>query len=74
LVLGVLTTNASCNEIANLEEVLDTADLPQDIPLKADKGYQSKKNAEILKKRRFKNHILKKAYKNKPLIHWEKKH
>ena len=73
MVLGVLTTPASVNEIANLEEVLDTADLPENIPLKADKGYQSKKNAAILKKRKLKNHILKKAYKNKPLTYWEKK-
>ncbi len=75
LVLGVLTTTASKNEIANLEEVLETVniDLPKDIPLKADKGYQSKKNAELLKKRNLKNHILKKAYKNKPLTRWEKK-
>jgi IS5 family transposase len=73
LVLGVLTTKASTNEIANLEAVLNTADLPENIPLKADKGYQSKKNAEILKARNLKNHILKKAYKNKPLTHWEKK-
>lgn len=73
LVLGVLTTKASTNEIANLEEVLDTADLPEGIPLKADKGYQSKKNTELLKKRKLKNHILKKAYKNKPLTNWEKK-
>tara|TARA_R110002051_G_scaffold324641_1_gene422914 strand:+ start:9733 stop:10584 length:852 start_codon:yes stop_codon:yes gene_type:complete len=64
LVLGVLTTKASTNEIANLEAVLDTANLPEDIPLKADKGYQSKKNVELLKKRKLKNHILKKAYKN----------
>lgn len=71
LVLGVLTTTASTNEIANLEEVLETADLPENIPLKADKGYQSKKNAEILKKRKLKNHILKKALKNKPLSRWE---
>jgi IS5 family transposase len=75
LVLGVLTTTASKNEIANLEEVLETVniDLPKDIPLKADKGYQSKKNAELLKQRNLKNHILKKAYKNKPLTCWEKK-
>ena len=73
LFLGVLTTKASVNEIANLEEVLDTADLPKHIPLKADKGYQSAKNAEVLKKRKLKNHILKKAKKNKPLSHWEKK-
>ena len=75
LVLGVLTTTASKNEIANLEEVLETVNvvLPKDIPLKADKGYQSKKNSEILKKRNLKNHILKKAVKNKPLTKWETK-
>jgi len=73
LVLGVLTTKASINEIANLEEVLDAADLPKHIPLKADKGYQSAKNAKLLKKRNLKNHILKKAKKNKPLTYWEKK-
>ena len=73
LVLGVLTTKASTNEVGNLEEVLDTADLPEDIPLKADKGYQSNKNAALLKERKLKNHILKKAYKNKPLTYWEKR-
>lgn len=71
LVLGVVTTTASANEIANLDEVLDSADLPENIPLKADKGYQSKKNNGILKKRKLKNHILKKALKNKPLTKWE---
>jgi len=75
LVLGVLTTTASKNEISNLEDVLDTVtvELPKDIPLKADKGYQSKKNATLLKKRNLKNHILKKAVKNKPLTKWEKR-
>jgi len=72
LVLGVTTTSASVNEISNLEEVLDAADLPEGIPLKADKGYQSKKNAEILKRKKLKNHILKKGKKNKPLTKWEK--
>ena len=75
LVLGVLTTTMSKNEISNLEDVLNTVNitLPKDIPLKADKGYQSKKNSELLKKRNLKNHILKKAYKNKPLTKWEKR-
>lgn len=73
LVLGVVTTKASTNEIANLEEVLDAADLPEDIPLKGDKGYQSHKNSELLKKKKLKNHILKKAKKNKPLTRWELK-
>lgn len=73
LVLGVLTTKASTNEIANLDDVLETADLPKGIPLKADKGYQSAKNEEILKKRKLKNYTLKKAKKNKPLTNWELK-
>lgn len=73
LVLGVLTTNASTNEIANLEEVLDTADLPENIWLQADKGYQSAKNEVLLKERKLKNRILKKAKKNQPLTHWEKR-
>jgi IS5 family transposase len=67
LVLGVLTTKASTNEIANLEDVLDTADLPEGISLKADKGYQSMNNGKILEKRKLKNHMLKKAKKNQPL-------
>jgi transposase, IS5 family len=73
LVLGVLTTKAGLNEISNLEEVLSTADLPINIPVKADKGYQSKKNEELLKTKKLKNHILKKAVKGKPLTKWEMK-
>ena len=73
LVLGVKTTKASVNEISNLDEVLDTVDLPENIPVKADKGYQSKKNASILKERKLKNHILKKAKKGKQLSQWEKR-
>lgn len=75
LVLGVLTTTASKNEISNLEDVLNTVNvgLPKDIPLKADKGYQSKRNAVLLKKRNLKNHILKKAVKNKALTKREKR-
>ena len=68
-----MTTKASTNEITNLEEVLDAADLPENIPLKADKGYQSAKNTKLLKERKLKNHILKKAKKNAPLTSWEKK-
>lgn len=74
LVLGVVTTKASTNEISNLEEVIDSADLPEGIPLKADKGYQSEKNSELLKKKKLENHILKRAKKNKPLTKWEKRY
>lgn len=37
-VLGVVTTKASTHEIANLEEVLDAANLPERIPVKAARG------------------------------------
>jgi IS5 family transposase len=72
LVLGVLTTPANVNEIANLEEVLDTADLPEGIALNGDKGYSSVKNEEILKKKKLKSRILSKATKGKPLTEREK--
>ena len=71
LILGVLTTAANLNEITNLEEVLASADLPENIALKADKGYQSQKNGELLKKLKLKDRILKKAKKNRPLKAWE---
>jgi IS5 family transposase len=73
LVLGVVTTKASVNEITNLEEVLEAADLPRGIAVKADKGYQSEKNKQLLKDKELKNHILKKAKKNQPLTEWEQK-
>lgn len=73
LVLGVVTTAANVNEITNLEEVLESANLPDNIAIKADKGYQSKKNEDLLKTLKLKNHILKKAKRNKPLTKWEKK-
>lgn len=72
LVLGVLTTAANVNEIANLEQVLDTADLPEGIYLNGDKGYSSAKNEEILKKKNIKSRILSKAKKGKPLTERQK--
>lgn len=73
LVLGVVTTAANLNEISNLEDVLDSTQLPEGIPIKADKGYQSKKNADLLAERKLKNQILKKAKRNHPLTKWEKR-
>jgi IS5 family transposase len=73
LILGVLTTTASLNEISNLGEVLETVELPEGTIVEGDKGYQSKKNNDILKAKKFKNRILKKAKKNKPLTKWELK-
>lgn len=70
--MGVLTSAANVNEIANLEDVLDTADLPEGIHLNGDKGYCSAKNEEILKKKKLKSRILLKVKKGKPLTEREK--
>ena len=72
LVQGVLTTPANVNEISNLEEVLDTADIPKDVYLYGDKGYKSAKNEDILKAKKLKSRILSKATKGKPLTDREK--
>ncbi len=56
-----------------MQEVLASADLPSGIPLKADKGYESEKNASLLNKRKLKNHLLKKAKRGKPLTDYQKK-
>jgi transposase, IS5 family len=67
LVIGLLTTPANVNEIANLEDVLATADLPENISVYGDKGYRSAKNEEILKNRKLNSRILHKAKKGQPL-------
>lgn len=72
LILGILTTPANVNEISNLEEVLNTADLPEGIYLNADKGYASAKNEEILRSKKIKSRILHRARKGKPLTERQK--
>lgn len=72
LVVGVLTTPANVNEITNLEEVLDTAELPKKIHLYADKGYRSTKNEEVIKTKGLKSRVLHKAKKGQPLTEREK--
>jgi IS5 family transposase len=71
LVIGVLTTPANVNEIANLEDVLDTADLPENIFVYGDKGYRSAKNEELIKTKNLKSRILHKAKKGQPLTQRE---
>jgi IS5 family transposase len=72
-VIGVHTTAANVNEISNLEEVLDKCDIAKGTKVKADKGYKSQKNDELLAKKGLRNHIMYKAKKNKPLTNNELK-
>ena len=39
MLLGVLSIAAIVNEIANMEDVLDTCDLPKGMPMAGNKGY-----------------------------------
>lgn len=73
LVVGVLTTAANVNEIANLEEVLDTVDLEEAVHIYADKGYRSEKNEQLIKNKKCNSRVLHKAKKNKPLTSREKR-
>ncbi len=43
------------------------------LPIKGDKGYESEKNASLLKRKKRKNHLLKKAKRGKPLMDYQKK-
>lgn len=67
LILGVTTTAANVNEIANLEEVLLGVDLPVGCMFYGDKGYKSAKNDDLLANKGLGNRILKKAKRGKPL-------
>jgi len=67
LVLGVVTTSASESDINHLEDVLDKIELPEKAWVKADKGYKSKDNDEVLRKNKLRNHIMFKATKSKAL-------
>lgn len=67
LVLGVVTTSANESDIKHLEDVLDKIELSEKAWVKADKGYKSKDNDEVLKKKKLRNHIMFKATKSKTL-------
>lgn len=72
LVLGVHTTAANVNEIANLEDVLATADLPEGTYLYGDKGYRSRKNEDLIHRKKLRSRILHKASRNKSLTSRER--
>ena len=72
LVLQVVTTAANVHEIANLKEVLEEVALPKHIPFFADKGYASQANRDLLKEKKLRDRIQKKAVRGKALSEREK--
>jgi IS5 family transposase len=73
LVLGIVTTSANESDIKHLEDVLELVDLPGRTWVKADTGYKSAGNDEVLRKKKLKNHIMRKAPKGKKLTERETK-
>ena len=63
-------TPANKSEVKELGETI--ADLAEKKSLYADKGYASKENDVLVKKKKLKNRIMLKAARNRPLTHWQK--
>lgn len=77
LVLGIVTTPANKSDTKQFEAILNTLDLKNGDEMgsriKADKGYKSAENDEILRTRKLKNGIMLKKPKGKKLSAWEDK-
>lgn len=72
-ILSAHATPANKSDTGEFAQVIDAAKLPESLRIFADKGYTSKKNSEILKKRKFKNGIMSKASRNRELSLIEKR-
>lgn len=66
---NVYVTPANVSEVTNLEDAIGDTH-PERVY--ADKGYASESNRESLKSKGFKDGIMRKASRNKPLTSWEK--
>jgi IS5 family transposase len=71
MITAVVTTPANESDMHHITDVADKAELKKGAKIKADKGYASATNRQALKDRGFKDHIMHKAAKNKPLTAWQ---
>ena len=73
IVVGGHVTPANRSDMNELEQIL--TEIPKEIEGRcyADKGYTSKANREVVRRNGFKDGIMNKAVRGKPLTHWEKK-
>jgi IS5 family transposase len=71
MIRAVVTTPANESDMHHITDVVDKAGLKKGAKIKADKGYASTTNRQALKDRGFKDHIMHKAAKNKPLTQWQ---
>jgi IS5 family transposase len=71
MVTAVVTTAANESDMYHITDVVDKSKLKKGARVKADKGYAWEANRQALKARGFKDNIMHKAVRNKPLTRWE---
>lgn len=74
LVTSVITTSANESDMNHLIDVVEKGNYAKGTTVKADKGYQSEKNQTLLREKGYKQRIMKKALKGKPMGAWQKKY
>lgn len=72
LVLSAHATPANYSDTGELEKLVKGAQLPDNTRVYADKGYTSKANSTLLKEQGYKDGIMNRAYRNKPLTNWQR--
>jgi IS5 family transposase len=72
MILGVHTTTANEHDSKGLEPLMDKIPRSQRKQVMADKGYKSKANDQMLKRKGSKSRIMHKGYRNRPLTDWQK--
>jgi len=66
-ILGGYVTPAHTADTSEFTRLVDELNLPADSLILADKGYASQKNRTLLQERRYRDGIMDKAVRNKPL-------
>ena len=71
-ILGGHVTGANVSDMNEIEKVVEESGIKERTSVAADKGYASEKNGNMLKDKKLKNRIMKKAARNRPLTEHEK--
>ena len=74
MILAVHTTTANEHDSKGLKSLIKKIPKSYRKDVMADKGYKSKANDEMLNDHGSKSRLMHKAYRNKPLTHWQKKY
>jgi IS5 family transposase len=71
-ILAAQATPANHSDTGKLETLVKKSRLPENSRVYADKGYTSAKNRKVLKENKYKDGIMNRAYRNKPLTDRER--